>query len=158
MILYINTTASDKIILALADKTGSVLKFKKIKAPHQQSEKLLFAIEKLLNYQITRLASCLAFGSPRRTRSKRVKLSGVIIVSGPGGFTSLRIGIATANALAWACQIPIIGIECNHDLNHDFNHDKDLIKKGAAKLAKIRGFKQVLPKYGQEPNIGKNKK
>jgi tRNA A37 threonylcarbamoyladenosine modification protein TsaB len=143
MYLYINTSSSDKIILALSDKKGNVLKLKKNSAPYQQSEKLLTEIEKLLtdrkvirllNYQI-------------------IKLSGIIIVSGPGGFTSLRIGIATANAMAWALQIPIVGVEWNSN-----QIDKDLILEGIKKLAKIKKFKQILPKYGSEPNINITKK
>jgi tRNA threonylcarbamoyl adenosine modification protein YeaZ len=136
MFLYINTTSSEFIILALAQKTGEVLKLKKIKAPYQQSEKLLIEIERLLNFQYSIF-----------------NIKGIIVFSGPGSFTSLRIGIATANAIGWACQIPIIGVEWNNS-----SSDEELIKKSAPKLAKIKVFKQVLPQYGQEPNIGKSKK
>jgi tRNA threonylcarbamoyl adenosine modification protein YeaZ len=129
MYLYINTTSSDLIVLALADKKGEVLKLKKIKASYQQSEKLLSEIEKLLDYQI-------------------IKLSGVIVVSGPGGFTSLRIGVASANALAFSLQIPIVGVEYSNSQS-----DEGIIASGAKRLTKIKQFKQVLPKYGREPNI-----
>ncbi len=139
MFLYLNTASYEKIILALIDNKGAVLKLKKIKAPYQQSEKLLSAIEKL------------------KIKSQKLKvkeLKGIIIVAGPGSFTSLRIGLATANTLAWACQISIIGVKYKNSPN-----DEALIKEGWRKISKIKRFKQVLPFYGQEPNIGrKNKK
>lgn len=38
-------------------------------------------------------------------------LTHVAVVSGPGGFTSIRVGVASANALAYALSIPIVGIQ-----------------------------------------------
>jgi tRNA threonylcarbamoyl adenosine modification protein YeaZ len=38
-------------------------------------------------------------------------LTQVAVVSGPGGFTSIRVGVASANALAYALSIPITGIQ-----------------------------------------------
>ncbi|HLD71579.1 MAG TPA: tRNA (adenosine(37)-N6)-threonylcarbamoyltransferase complex dimerization subunit type 1 TsaB, partial [Candidatus Peribacteraceae bacterium] len=37
-------------------------------------------------------------------------LTHLACVVGPGGFTSLRVGIAFANALAWDKKIPLAGI------------------------------------------------
>jgi tRNA threonylcarbamoyl adenosine modification protein YeaZ len=37
-------------------------------------------------------------------------LTHVACVTGPGGFTSLRVGVATANALMWSLKIPLVGI------------------------------------------------
>jgi len=60
----------------------------------------------------------------------------------------LRIGIATVNAMAWALNIPIIGVENKNNLDN-----LTLIKK-SFKLFKIKKhFKQILPVYGSEPNI-----
>src|SRR5689334_6121396 len=41
-------------------------------------------------------------------------LTGIVIFSGPGSFTSLRIGHAVANALADSLSIPIVGARDNH--------------------------------------------
>ena len=86
------------------------------------------------------------------------QILGIIVVQGPGGFTSLRIGIATANAMAWALQIPIIGVESNIKSlvisdKEIRESDEKLIKSGLKKIKKIKKFRQVLPKYGREPNI-----
>lgn len=37
-------------------------------------------------------------------------LTGVLVISGPGSFTGLRVGIAVANQFAHQLQIPIIGL------------------------------------------------
>lgn len=41
---------------------------------------------------------------------KKTELKGIIVSIGPGSFTGLRIGLATAKAMAYGLQIPIVGI------------------------------------------------
>lgn len=43
----------------------------------------------------------------KKTKHDWSKLSGIIVVSGPGPFSALRIGVATANALAFALKLPL---------------------------------------------------
>lgn len=38
-------------------------------------------------------------------------LTGLVVFRGPGGYTSLRIGITVMNTLAMSLQIPIVGVE-----------------------------------------------
>jgi len=141
----------------LADAKGKILVYKKIKAEYQQAEKLLTAIEKIIvKYQqeikkekFIRREQKFLF--PAGFWSQ---ILGIIVVQGPGGFTSLRIGIATANAMAWALQIPIVGVEWKMSKDDPVElQDKQLINFGLNKIKKIKKFKQVLPKYGREPNI-----
>lgn len=124
MTLYINTVSSEEIIIALYDKTKLVIE-KKIIAPRQQSERLIPAIDKLL-------------------KSKKIKLTDLkkIRVENYGGsFTSLRIGVITANALAYALKIPV---EANSKINK--------------KNKKFGAYSIVEPVYNREPNIGISKK
>ncbi len=37
-------------------------------------------------------------------------LAGIACVTGPGGFTSVRVGVALANAWGWAWKLPVAGI------------------------------------------------
>ena len=115
----------DEIILALADGKGQILVKKNIKAKYKQSEKLLLNIDKIL---------------------KDIKdIKSVIVVKGPGSFTALRIGVVTANTLAWALRIPIIGVKLEEKTKIEAAIEKS--------LKKIIKFKQVMPEYGMEPNI-----
>lgn len=41
---------------------------------------------------------------------KKEELEGIAVSLGPGSFTGLRIGLATAKAVAYALQLPIVGV------------------------------------------------
>lgn len=73
-------------------------------------------------------------------------LTGIVIFSGPGSFTSLRIGHATVNALADGLGIPVIGCEGRH-----------WISEGLAQLKTAPPGVPAMPHYGSEPNITKPK-
>jgi len=131
MYLFINTQNNEYIELAVVDDQGSIIMENKISARYEQSEKLLDEIEKIM----------------KKGKTEFSGLKGVIVVTGPGGFTSLRIGVTTANTLAWILQIPIVGIKSeNKDLG-------EVVKEGYKKIKNKKSFKQVLPEYGREPNI-----
>ena len=128
MYLFINTASAEKIIIGLIDKQGKFLIKKSIQAKYRQSEKFLLSIEKLLG-------------------NKLKKIKGIIAVKGPGSFSALRVGLTMANTMAWALQIPIIGIGL------DKARDEKLINQGFNRLKKIKKFKPVMPEYGMQPNI-----
>ncbi|MFA6995035.1 MAG: tRNA (adenosine(37)-N6)-threonylcarbamoyltransferase complex dimerization subunit type 1 TsaB [Patescibacteria group bacterium] len=124
MILYINTTSHDEIIIALRD-SAKIIAQKKINAPRRQAEKLMPAIDRLL-------------------KEKKIKLTSLkkIIVANQGGsFTALRIGVITANALAYALQIPV-----------------EAEPKTDKKNKKFGRYTIVEPLYDREPTIGESKK
>jgi len=124
MTLYINTTTHDEIIISLMNNEA-VLAEKKISAPRQQSEKLLPAIDKLLSVQKVKLS----------------QLKKIIVANQGGSFTSLRIGVITANALAYALKIPV-----------------EAYPKTNIKNKKFSEYSIVEPIYDREPNIGISKK
>ncbi|HPI67172.1 MAG TPA: tRNA (adenosine(37)-N6)-threonylcarbamoyltransferase complex dimerization subunit type 1 TsaB [bacterium] len=146
MYLYLNTTDHNFIHLALIKPTGQILVTKKISAPYQQSEKLLLNIQKILT----------------SAKFPLTKIAGIIVIKGPGGFTSLRIGLGVANALAWSLQIPIVGVESKcqsvkvskcQGLSAKLMDEDKLIRQGLLKLKKTKYFKPIMPKYGSEPHI-----
>lgn len=123
MTLYINTASKDEMIIALRDGKQSFEK--KIKTAHDQSEKLLPAIEAHLKAKQAKLGD----------------LKKIVVVSRGGSFTSLRIGVITANALAYALKIPVEAAE-----------------KTGKKNKKFGRYSIVEPDYDREPNIGAPKK
>ncbi len=117
MKLYIDTSKNEYFVLSLK-KEDKLLGELKVEAKFKQSEKLLSSIDDLL--------------AQNKTNIKQVEK---IIVNNQGeGFSSLRIGIVTANALAYA-----LGISC--------------VAVNGEKI-ETESFSLVEPKYSQEPNIG----
>ena len=54
-------------------------------------------------------------------------LTGIAVSIGPGSFTGLRIGLATAKGLAFSWDVPIIGVETPVSLAWNFAGNQDLI-------------------------------
>lgn len=88
MILSINTSADPVEIALINTKTVGA---KKWKAGYDLSEELLPELTKLLV----------------RHEVEWKDLKGIIVFEGPGSFTGLRIGITTANTIAYSLGIPI---------------------------------------------------
>jgi len=132
MILLIDTSQHEITFVALIGSDGRLLGQKSYKQKFQQSEKLLPLINDVL----------------KKAKAKLTSLTGVAVVAGPGGFTCLRIGIATANALAFGLGIPVIGVpaEILSNPNSFAMLTLKLFKKARPGYA-------VVPRYGREPNI-----
>jgi len=120
MTLYINTTENNLIEIGLKNKNKPVA-VKRIKSYRTQAEKLLPAIDKLL----------------KNSKLKPNDLKSVEIENRGGSFTSLRIGVVTANALAYALGIAVAG---NGGINK-------IVRSGQ------RSFKVAEPIYDREPEI-----
>jgi len=121
MILYINTTQNNLIEIRLKNK-NKLIAVKIIKSRRTQAEKLLSAIEKLL----------------KANKLKLSDLDSLEVENRGGSFTSLRIGVITANALAYALGVRVTGKE-----------KAVLTKKEKNK------FCPVEPLYNREPEITK---
>lgn len=119
IILNIDTSDNDIAKISL-DKDGKKIKSKNFSARRQQSEKLLPAINNLLN----------------SVNIKLKDISKIKVAHQGSSFTSLRIGVLTANALAYA-----LGIEV------------ETIVLDKKNLKKLKGFNIVLPKYNSDPDI-----
>ena len=75
------------------------------------------------------------------------RLDGVVCFSGPGSFTSLRIGITVANTLAYSQDIPIVA-----------SAGESWAQDGIKNLLDGKNSKIVIPEYGSEPHITIQKK
>jgi tRNA threonylcarbamoyladenosine biosynthesis protein TsaB len=52
----------------------------------------------------------------RASRAERSELTGIVVGTGPGSFTGLRLGLATARGLALALELPLAGVSTLHAL------------------------------------------
>ena len=87
-------TATTRIVVALGSTDGAVLAEASWPAGYRHGETLLPAIERLLG----------------DTGVERSRIAAIVVGTGPGAFTGLRVGIATAKGLAHGLGRPIIGV------------------------------------------------
>jgi tRNA A37 threonylcarbamoyladenosine modification protein TsaB len=121
MVLNINTTEKGLIKIAIEDGVKKIEESEKVDNNH--SEKLLMLIENTLeknNYTLEDIEK-------------------ISVVSKGGSFTSLRVGVLTANALAYALNIPAVSSD-------------------DGKIIDFSDFQVVDPEYDKDPNIGVSKK
>jgi len=121
MKLYINTSDRESIKIGLL--SGEKFLIEKVyEAKFRQAEKLLTGIEKML----------------ATVKVKLSEIEAIEVENRGGGFTSLRIGVITANALGFALGIPVRSV--------------------AGGDAEADGFSIVEAQYSQEPTITISKK
>ncbi len=130
MILLIDSSGYEQLHFALINDK---VKQQKIKITHPETEKTLSHLEKFL-------------------KTNGVKLDAVnkiVVVSGPGSFTGIRVGVSMALAFSFAKNIPLYAIE------------KPKLPEKLSELAnmKLQKVKDDFdPDYGAEPNITIKKK
>ena len=91
-ILSIETSTS--ICSVAIHEQGELRALAEIKEPGAHAEKLLSLVDEALKQASLRL----------------VDLAAVAVSQGPGSYTGLRIGVSTAKGIAYALDIPLIGI------------------------------------------------
>jgi len=92
--LLVIDTATTRAVIALGAADGSLLEARTWVAGYRHGEELLARIEGLLADRGVAPAD----------------LGGIVVGTGPGAFTGLRVGIATAKGLAHALELPITGL------------------------------------------------
>lgn len=100
-ILAIDTGTSE-IVVAGGNLDGSVILVIRQPAGYRHGELLLSTVERLL----------------AETGLRREHLRGIVVGTGPGAFTGLRVGLATAKTLAHALGLPIVGVSTASALIH----------------------------------------
>jgi tRNA threonylcarbamoyladenosine biosynthesis protein TsaB len=58
----------------------------------------------------------------REAGMKRNDIEGIAVSSGPGSFTSLRVGISTARGMAFSLGIPVVGVSSLEVLSRNLVH------------------------------------
>ena len=92
----------------------------------------------------TLLKTILAFLEQNKLELK--DLTGIIVFTGRGSFTGLRIGTTVANALAYGLGIPVVSAD-----------GEDWLTNSASKLDAAQKGSYVIPTYDSEPNITRPK-
>ncbi len=129
------------LVLKTADMTARLYLFKSAVSPQPMAELTWESGRKLSDDLPSRIIELL--GGHREDLSK---LTGIVVYSGPGSFTSLRIGHATANALAAGLDIPVVGAAGD-----------DWIARGLDHVAGTPTGVSALPYYGAEAHITRPK-
>lgn len=123
MFLSINTAQNNKLTIALVSHTLKILDRADLDIHQNHSEKLLPAVEKLLS----------------KNKLTLKDLKGIGVVRGPGSFTGVRVGVACANALGFALNIPVKGVK--------YQEGKDLVKQVFRNFPQEHFSKVVVPFY-----------
>ncbi len=113
--------------LALLRADGTLLEHRLVGPPQRQSEILPGEIEAILKAQDHTLQD----------------VTGFVVGLGPGSFTGLRIGLATAKGLAYALKVPIAGVSSLAALALEGPEDTELfccavVKKGELYVGRYR--------------------
>jgi tRNA A37 threonylcarbamoyladenosine modification protein TsaB len=74
------------------------------------------------------------------------EITGIIMHTGEGSFTGLRIGTTVANAMSYSLCVPIVATEGDN-----------WIIEGLGKITSSKPGDLVVPKYNSEPNISQPK-
>lgn len=132
MLLLIHTAEPGRAAIALAGDDGRLLAIHAGASRRGERDALLPMVERLL----------------RRTRRSFSRVRGVAVVTGPGPFSGLRAGIATANALGFALGVGVAGISAA-----DASTPKAFAATASRRCTSARAGAWVAPKYGAEPHI-----
>ena len=93
MILVLDTATRSPVV-AIARFDGVIVAERRWRSHHRHGEELLERVDEALD----------------EARVARRELTGVVVGTGPGSFTGLRIGLATAKTIAYSLGIPIAGV------------------------------------------------
>ena len=93
-------TATTRIVVATGSRDGTVDGIATWPAGHRHGETLLSSIERLLDER----------------GIQRSDLGAIVVGTGPGAFTGLRVGIATGKGLAHGLGVPLIGVSTGEAL------------------------------------------
>jgi tRNA threonylcarbamoyl adenosine modification protein YeaZ len=133
-------TATTRVVIATGSPDGVTDGVSTWTAGYRHGETLLPSIGRFLGEQNIR----------------RSRLAGIVVGSGPGAFTGLRVGIATAKGIAHGLGIPLAGVSTAEALLAASRVDRPvlLLPAGPSDRLVVRAGERPLPlPAGQEPDI-----
>jgi tRNA threonylcarbamoyl adenosine modification protein YeaZ len=130
-------TATTHAVIALGTRGGELVDQRTWLAGYRHGEELLARIEALL------ADHGVAPGA----------LGALVVGTGPGAFTGLRVGIATAKGLAHALGLPVVGVATSSALIAAAANTGAVDRAGIALLQPAGPSDRVLSSDGQPPRI-----
>ena len=143
--LFLDTADRDSYRVAVLNEQGDVVREKKeggVAGNGDLERDLLPAIDSLISGR----------GMINQARTED-SLKGILVVTGPGGFTSLRLGVTVANTLGWSMGIPVVGIKKVGAENF-----QPVQSDAVMALKSMKEYIPVVPEYGSDPNITLSKR
>jgi tRNA threonylcarbamoyladenosine biosynthesis protein TsaB len=130
-------SSTTRVVVAIGTTAGALLEATDWPAGYRHGETLLPTVAALLD----------------RRDIARPSLAAIVVGTGPGAFTGLRVGIATAKGLAHALGVPIIGISTAAALLAGSPADAVLLLPAGPsdRLVVARGVPARLLPSGEEP-------
>jgi tRNA threonylcarbamoyl adenosine modification protein YeaZ len=139
-LLAIDTSGTSAMI-ALGDADGRLVAERRWPAGYRHGEELLTRIDEMIH----------TAGVPLP------ELAGVVVGTGPGAFTGLRVGLATAKALSRGLGIPIVGVATSAALLDGAGTDLTaavlLLPAGPSDRVFVVAGEATLVKGGEEPEL-----
>jgi len=135
-------TATTRVVVATGSPDGRIDGLTTWAAGYRHGETLLATIGRFLGEQNIR----------------RSRLTGIVVGTGPGAFTGLRVGLATAKGLAHGLRLPIVGVSTAQALLAGLAADDGdpvlLLPAGPSdRILVRRGARPELLPGGQEPTL-----
>jgi tRNA threonylcarbamoyladenosine biosynthesis protein TsaB len=132
-------SATTRVVVAVGTVSGDLIDTTDWPAGYRHGETLLPAIAALLE----------------RLELAPTSLTAIVVGTGPGAFTGLRVGIATAKGMAHALGVPIVGVSTADALLTGAPTDAVLLLPAgpADRLAVKRGRSARLVPAGEDPGV-----
>lgn len=133
MILLIDTTTPERIWIALA-VNGKKRAQSSRRVSFHESERLLGMIDHLLKRAHTPLRS----------------MRGIVVRTGRGSFTAVRLAVTVANTLGWTLHIPVIALD-----RREGQDQQAFLKTATTAISGNAGFMPVQAQYERPPTISR---
>ncbi len=138
--LLVVDTATTRALVALGSADGVLRADRSWVAGYRHGEELLVNVEALLRDEATTIGT----------------LGGLVVGTGPGAFTGLRVGIATMKALAHALRIPLVGVSTGEALLAAAGGGRRVLLQPAGQADRVLTRPGVAPRIlpgGEEPDL-----